>query len=219
MDIASQMLIFATVVDHGSISAAARSLGQTPSAVSKQISVLENHVKHRLLNRVRTGVIPTQEGQEFYDRCKAMADKCKEAHDLISQLDGNPRGNLKVASTVAFGKSQLIPALPKFLNQFPDVQVALDITDRNIDLQAEGYDAVVCFAEQAKDPDTISRRIMSSHRVLCAAPSYLARYGAPESFSDLSSHNCLRVSEGDGRNYWRNQNPSDTKYFEVQGRF
>ena len=79
MDISAQMLIFATVVEQGSISAAARSMGQTPSAVSKQISLLEDQVHCRLLDRTRTGVSPTQEGQDFYEKCKAMADKFKEA--------------------------------------------------------------------------------------------------------------------------------------------
>lgn len=105
MDISAQMLTFATVVERGSISAAARTIGQTPSAVSKQIGLLEDQVHYRLLNRTRTGVTPTQEGQEFYEKCKAMAEKFKEAEALILNLDGVPRGMLKIASSVAFGKS------------------------------------------------------------------------------------------------------------------
>ena len=153
MDISAQMLIFATVVEQGSISAAARSMGQTPSAVSKQIGLLEDQVHYRLLNRTRTGVSPTQEGQEFYEKCKAMADKFKEAEAMIHNLDGIPRGTLKIASTVAFGKSQLIPALPQFMEENPEVQVSLDLTDREIDLQSEGFDVAICFAEQRKNPD------------------------------------------------------------------
>lgn len=127
MDISAQMLIFATVVEQGSISAAARSMGQTPSAVSKQIGLLEDQVHYRLLNRTRTGVSPTQEGQDFYEKCRAMADKFKEAEALIQNMDGIPRGKLKIACTVAFGKSQLIPALPKFMEENPEVQVSLDL--------------------------------------------------------------------------------------------
>ena len=141
MDISAQMLTFATVVERGSISAAARTIGQTPSAVSKQIGLLEDQVHYRLLNRTRTGVTPTQEGQEFYEKCKAMAEKYKEAEALILNLDGTPRGMLKIASSVAFGKSQLIPVLPKFLEDHPEVQVSLELTDRVVDLQSEGFDA------------------------------------------------------------------------------
>jgi len=215
MDISAQMLIFATVVEQGSISAAARSMGQTPSAVSKQVGLLEDHVHYRLLNRTRTGVTPTQEGREFFQKCKAMAEKFKEAEALILNLDGTPRGMLKIASTVAFGKSQLIPALPAFMEKNPEVQVSLDLTDREINLQSEGFDAAICFDEQRKNPDIVVRRIMQSCRVLCAAPAYLERRGTPQSFADLTHHNCLRVTGSSSRNSWGD----DDGIFDVQGNF
>ncbi len=115
MDLSSQMLVFAKVVERGSISAASRSGNQTPSAVSKQIRHLEDHVGHRLLHRTKNGVSLTAEGHVFYDRCRAVAEKFREAEELISSFDGHPKGELRVASSVAFGKSQLIPLLPQFL--------------------------------------------------------------------------------------------------------
>ncbi len=219
MDISAQMLIFATVVEQGSISAAARSMGQTPSAVSKQIGLLEDHVHYRLLNRTRIGVTPTQEGQDLYEKCKAMADKFKEAEALILNLDGTPRGKLRIASTVAFGKSQLTPALPVFMEENPEVEVSLDLTDRDVDLQAEGFDAAVCFAEQRKHPDTMVRRIMQSRRVLCAAPVYIERNGAPKDFTEMAAHNCLRVSGNSGRNLWQSLEGNHEQCFEAQGNF
>ena len=215
MDKSAQMLIFATVVERGSISAAARSMGQTPSAVSKQIGLLEDHVRHRLLNRTRTGVLPTQEGEELYQKCQAMAEKFREAEALITNLDGTPRGKLRIASTVAFGKSQLIPALPDFMAQNPDVQISLELTDREIDLQNEGFDVAICFAEQRTDPDIVARRIMQSRRVLCAAPDYLARRGTPQSFADLADHNCLRIAGSSSRNSWHDGDNS----FDALGTF
>ena len=219
MDISAQMLIFATVVEHGSLSAAARAMGQTPSAVSKQISLLEDQVHYRLLNRTRTGVSPTTEGQEFYDKCKAMAEKFKEAEALILNMDGVPRGKLKVASSVAFGTTQLIPVLPKFMKESPEIEVSVELTDRDIDLQAEGFDAVICFAEQRKDPDIVSRRIMQSNRVLCASRAYLDRKGTPKDFSELASHNCLRIAGNSKRNTWRNTEKGDHLSFEAHGNF
>lgn len=219
MDISAQMLIFATVVEQGSISAAARSMGQTPSAVSKQIGLLEDHVNYRLLNRTRTGISPTQEGQEFYEKCKAMAEKFKEAEALILNFDGTPRGQLKVACTVAFGKSQLIPALPKFMEEFPEVRVSLNLTDREVDLQSEGFDAAVCFAEQRTHPDTVMRRVMKSRRVLCASPAYLERKGTPTDFAALAKHNCLRFAGNSQRNWWKNDDPAAKHSFEAQGNF
>jgi len=219
MDISAQMLIFVTVVEQGSISAAARSMGQTPSAVSKQVGLLEDQVHYRLLNRTRTGVSPTQEGQEFYEKCKAMAEKFEEAEAMIHNLDGVPRGELKIASTVAFGKSQLIPALPQFMEENPEVQISLDLTDREIDLRSEGFDATICFAEQPKNPDIVVRRIMQSRRVLCAAPEYLARSGVPADFVTLAKHNCLRVAGKSQRNAWGSTEPMTGDRFEAQGSF
>ncbi|MBV1927178.1 MAG: LysR family transcriptional regulator [Rhodobacteraceae bacterium] len=219
MDISAQMLIFVTVVEQGSISAAARSMGQTPSAVSKQIGLLEDQVHYRLLNRTRTGVSPTQEGQEFYEKCKAMAEKFADAEAMIHNLDGIPRGELKIASTVAFGKSQLIPALPQFMEENPEVQVSLDLTDREIDLRSEGFDATICFAEQPKNPDIVVRRIMQSRRVLCAAPQYLERSGIPNDFAALAKHNCLRVAGNSQRNAWSSLEPITGDRFEAQGNF
>lgn len=219
MDISAQMLIFATVVEQGSISAAARSMGQTPSAVSKQIALLEDQVHYRLLNRTRTGVSPTQEGQDFYEKCKAMAEKFKEAEAMIHSLDGIARGKLKVASTVAFGKSQLIPALPQFMEENPEVQVSLDLKDRAVDLQGEGFDVAICFAEQRKNPDVVVRRIMKSRRVLCAAPSYLERCGMPSDLTELAQHNCLRVAGNSRRNSWKSVEPVNEHAFEAKGNF
>lgn len=219
MDISAQMLIFANVVEQGSISAAARSMGQTPSAVSKQIGLLEDHVHYRLLNRSRTGVSTTPEGKDLYDKCRAMADKFKEAEALITSFDGVPRGRLRIACTVAFGKSQLIPALPDFMVEYPEVQVSLDLTDREIDLQSEGFDAAICFAEQRKNPDIVARRIVNSRRVLCAAPSYLERNGLPSNFIELAKHNCLRVAGNRNRNSWGMGGPADGVDFEARGNF
>jgi len=219
MDISAQMLIFATVVEQGSISAAARSMGQTPSAVSKQIGLLEDQAHYRLLNRTRTGVLPTQEGQELYEKCKAMADKFKEAEAMIQSFDGIPRGVLRVASTVAFGKSQLIPALPEFMEEHPEVQVSLDLTDREIDLRSHGFDAAVCFAEQRKNPDMVVRRIMQSRRVLCASPEYIERSGTPSNFTELAEHNCLRVAGRSQRNAWNSIEPKSGEEFEATGSF
>ena len=219
MDISAQMLIFATVVEEGSISAGARSVGQTPSAVSKQIGLLEDQAHYRLLNRSRTGVSPTQEGRDFYEKCKAMADKFKEAEALIRNFDGTPRGTLKVACTVAFGKSQLIPALPRFMAENPAIEVSLNLTDRDVDLQAEGFDAAICFDAQAKNPDAVVRRIVQSHRVLCASPAYLDKYGVPTDFAALAKHNCLRIAGKSTRNNWNEGENGSEPAIEAQGTF
>lgn len=203
MDMSSQMLIFAKVVEHGSISAAARAMGQTPSAVSKQIGFLEDRVRNRLLNRTKDGVSPTSEGREFYEKCAALAEKFNDAEAHMLSLDGTPRGKLRIASSVAFGKYQLVPLIPKFLAKYPEVQISLEATDRQVDLAVEGFDAAICIAEQRQDPDVVAKKIRTCRRLLCASPEYLRRNGTPSNFEDLSNHNCLGITGGVERNHWR----------------
>lgn len=202
MDVSAQMLIFAKVVDHGSISAAARAMGQTPSAVSKQIGLLEDQVHNRLLNRSQHGVSPTSEGKEFYEKCAALAEKFSEAQAHIQSLDGTPRGRLRIATSVAFGTYQLIPRMPKFLAQHTEVKVSLETTDRDVDLATEGFDVAICIAEQHRKPDVMSRKITTSRRILCASPDYINRFGMPATVADLEQHNCLGISGSDARNNW-----------------
>lgn len=202
MDVSSQMLVLVKVVESGSISAASRSSGQTPSAVSKQIGHLEDHVGHRLLHRTKTGVSLTEEGREYYRRCRAVADMVNEAEAHISSFKGQPKGLLHVACSVAFGKYQLIDALSDFLKRYPEITVSLELTDRQVDLEDEGYDVAINFAEQLTNPSNIARKIMKNERVLCASPDFLERNGTPAEFSDLAKFNCLRTSNFVGRNAW-----------------
>lgn len=202
MDVSSQMLAFVRVVEMGSISAASRTSGQTPSAVSKQIGHLEDHVGHRLLRRTRAGVSLTDEGKRYYEKCRAVAEKFYEAEDYISSFSDAPSGPLRVASSVAFGKSQLMHVLPEFLEKYPDIKFSLELTDRTIDIEEESFDAAISFAEQLTNPNVIVRRIMRNERILCAAPKFIARHGKPAAFSDLTRFNCLRTSNARGRNAW-----------------
>lgn len=219
METSSQMLVFVKVVDNGSISAAARAAGQTPSAVSKQIGDLEDRMGHRLLHRTRTGISPTAEGRDFYARCKAVAEKVEEAEAHMQRLDGRPRGRLRVTSSVAFGKAQLIPALPEFLAEHPEVTVSLEVTDRPVDLEAEDIDAAIRFSEQLDDPGVVVRKIMENERILCASPAYLAEAGVPASFDDLVRFNCLRTMKPGGSAPWRSVQDGREHTVDVSGNF
>lgn len=219
METSSQMLVFVKVVENGSISAAARAAGQTPSAVSKQIGDLEDRMGHRLLHRTRTGVSPTAEGRDFYKRCKEVADKVEAAEAHMQRLDGRPRGRLRVTSSVAFGKAQLIPVLPEFLAQNPEVTVSLEVTDRPVDLEAEDIDAAIRFSEQLGDPGVIVRKIMENERILCASPDYLARHGTPDSFSDLVRFNCLRTMREGESQPWRSFQDGRAHEIAASGNF
>lgn len=219
MDIASQMILFADVVEHGSLSATARDLGQTPSAVSKQISALEDRLGVRLLNRSTRQLSVTPEGHCFYQRCASISSQVREARELVEAMGGQPQGTLRIASTVAFAKAQLLPLLPEFLEAYPDLTVNLELTDRSIDLINSDYDVAIRFSAQIESSSVIARKLTAYKRVVCASPEYVAHNGVPASLEDFSNHNCLRVSTVNNWNDWEFLMDGKDVVLTAQGNF
>lgn len=219
MEIATHMVLFANVVDHGSFSATARSLGLTPSAVSKQIGHLEDRLGVRLLNRSTRHISLTEEGQVFYKRCADIAAGVSEAEAMAISLGKRPQGTLRVAATVAFGKSQLLPILPAFLKDHPDLGFKLDLTDQHVDMNESGYDLAIRFTEQIDDASLIACKLARNLRVICASPAYVEEFGMPETLDDLSRHNCLRISTVNHWNDWHFGTGTEEKIFHAAGNF
>lgn len=203
MELSSQMVLFARVVDEGSLSAAARTLNQSPSAVSKQVSHLEDRVGVRLLNRSSSGISLTDEGQRFYERCSEIARGVSEAEEMIISLGEYPQGRLHILSTVAFGKSQLMPVLPRFLDRYPDVHITVDLTDTKRDFADDRIDLGIQFTEQIEDQSLVARKLAHNRRVVCASPEYLARRGTPQAIAEMEGHNYLRLSTVERWNDWQ----------------
>lgn len=219
MDLAPQMLLFAKVVEEGGFSAAARREGLTPSAISKQISQLEDRLGVRLLNRSTRGMSLTEEGNTFYKRCVVIAEKIEEAESEIASLSDHPQGTLRLSSTVAFGKTQLLPILPKFLDDNPDIRVALELTDRPVDLVEGQIDVAIRFTEQIDDESLVARKLAKNQRVCCASPDYVRRFGMPVTPEDLLRHNCLTLTTVSRWNDWQFPNGAGLKSLRVKGNF
>lgn len=203
MDLPSQMILFARVVETGSFSAAARTLKQTPSAVSRQIRQLEDRIGLRLLTRTQHGIALTEEGRAFHERCSLVAADVAETEALLSGMGNRPQGTLRIVATVAFGKAQLMPILPRFLDAYPELRVALRLTDGPVSFGTDDVDIAIRFTEQVDDPDLIVRKLAPNRRVLCAAPSYVERHGTPRTPEELVEHNCLRLSSVASWNEWQ----------------
>lgn len=219
MEIAPQMLIFAKVVEEGGFSAAARRDGLTPSAISKQIGMLEDRLGVRLLNRSTRKMSLTEEGRVFYDRCVDVANRIAEAENAIVSLGDHPQGTLRVASTVAFGKTQLLPLLRSFLEQNPDLKVSLELTDRHLDLVEEQIDVAIRFSEQVDDENVVARKLATNQRICCAAPDYVEKHGMPMTPDDLMHHNCLTLTSVTRWNDWRFGESGAKSSFQVKGNF
>lgn len=196
MDATSDLRVFVRVMERGSFSAAASDLGLTPSAVSKLISRLEDRLGARLLARSTRRLALTPEGETFLSRARRIVADIDEAEAEVMSVRGAPRGRLHVNSGTAFGLHQLAPAFADFLARYPEIDLELSITDRLVDLIEEQADIAVRTGPLPQQAAFVQRKIADLQRVVCAAPSYLARRGTPAVPADLKNHDCIVVAGG-----------------------
>lgn len=182
--------IFVNVVDSGSFSAAANTLGLSKSHVSRQISQLENRLGVQLMKRTTRRLSLTETGQAYYERCKNVLTQLEEAEKAVLDQQERPRGTLRMTVAGAFGERYIAPAAAAFMKLHPHIQIHLDFTSRQVDLVDEGYDLAI-RAGVLKDSSLIARRIAARQLIICGSRDYLDRYGHPESIHSLKKHNCL----------------------------
>ena len=190
MDSITDMALFARVVTAGGLSAAARELGLSPAVVSKRLARLEDRLGARLLHRTTRHISLTDEGTGFFERAQRILAEVEEAEAAVSHADVEQRGTLRVTVPASFGRLHVAPALPEFLARYPRLRLVVTFTDGVVDIVEGGYDLAVRVAE-LKDSSLIARRLAPNRRVICAAPAYLERHGAPATPDDLARHNCL----------------------------
>ena len=207
MDRAAEMHMFVRAVDRGSFSSAARDLDLTPSAVSKQIRRLEDRLGVRLFNRTTRRVSLTEVGRAYYERCARIINEIDETEEAATSLNENPRGTLRVAATVAFGRVEVLPRIQDFLERYPELNIEFELTDRQVDLIEEGIDVAIQWREQMDDPSLIARRLCVNRRIICASPHYIEQHGAPATPEELLSHNCLTLYEVSQFNDWAFEDP------------
>lgn len=219
MDISNLMVLFVRAVEQGSFSAVARELEISPSAVSRQIGALEDHLGVRLLYRSSRRVTLTEEGRAFHERCLRIVAQIDDAEAEMENLSREVRGTLRVTATVAFAKARLLPLFPEFQKRYPQLSLHVELTDRNVDLAEEAVDVAIRFTEQIADDSVVARRLMPNRRVIVASPSYVALNGAPTTPEDLMQHNCLRVYEVSRFNDWEFDDEAGPRVLEVKGNF
>jgi len=209
------MILFARVVDAGSFAAAAKSLGQTRAAVSKQIAALEERIGAQLLNRTTRSMHLTEIGAEFYARCARIAEEVEEAERAVASLQGAPRGLLRIAAPLTFGRRYLAPLVAPFLERHPEISIDLVLDDEPAEVAREGFDLAIRIAARA-DSSLTAHRLADSAHVVCGTPEYFAREGVPDSPDDLRHHRCLLYSSLPTPRLWRFR---DGKSVRVSGPF
>nr|WP_057923901.1 LysR family transcriptional regulator [Burkholderia ambifaria] len=218
MDTLLSMRMFTRIVETGSLTRAADTSGLTTPRVSALLRTLEQHLGCRLLNRTTRRLSLTEDGQAYYERCVAVLREIDEMEASMSHSRNAPRGRLKVNLPSAMAKRIVVPALPAFLVAHPDITVELGVTDRQIDLVGEGVDCVVRVGA-LDDSGMIAKRIGSLTTCTCASPSYLERFGVPETIDDLTQHIAVsHVSADTGRpRSWDFVVDGDTHIVQMRG--
>jgi len=218
MEYVAEMMTFAKVVETKSFSAAAHALQTSKSLVSKQVSNLESALGVRLLNRTTRRMSLTEIGAAYYEHCARIAQEIDAAAETVSQLQAEPRGVLRLTSTVIFASLHLAPAIQAFLKRYEKVEVELNATDRVVDIVEDGYDLAIRITDHPA-PTMVARMIAPVRWVTCASPAYLERYGAPQTPQDLLHHECL-VYHGlpATRHAWRYMIDGKEVAIDVNGR-
>ena len=193
-DTLAEMSVFSRVVTTGSLSAAARELGLSPAVVSRRLAALEARLGVRLINRTTRSLHLTDEGATYYDTCARLLSEIEEADAAVSAGRVEPRGPLKVALPASFGHQHVAPLVPRFSVRYPNVQLALSLSDRNVNVIEEGFDLAIRIADLA-DSSLAARKLAPNRRVVCASPDYLHRHGTPSTPQEFLGHNCLTTND------------------------
>lgn len=216
MDKFAAARIFVKVVEAHGFTAAANELGLSRSAVSKSVSQLERSLGAQLLNRSTRFVSPTETGAVYYDRCVTILADLDDADKAVLELQGEPRGSIRLNAPMSFGTLHLGSALADFMAIYPKVRIEATLNDRLIDPVQEGFDLTVRIAE-LEDSSLIAKKLAPAKRVLCAAPAYLQNHPEPALPSDLKHHDCLHYGYLPTGNTWRLKGPDGGQKVSING--
>ena len=221
MSYVNNIKMFVRVYELGSMSAAARDQRTSPAVASARISELEKHLGVRLFNRTTRTLQPTENGRLFYDGARRILEAIDEAEAAVMDVAQNPRGTVFVAAPLGIGRRLIAPAVPAFKDAWPLIDLRLRLSDRIIDLAAEGLDMAFHLGI-LEDSALKVRHIADCERVLCAAPAYVARRGMPADGAALVAdrHDCLNLRFPGAREFqWTLATPEGPRRFDIAGPF
>lgn len=184
------MQVFVRIVESGSLTAAADALDLSVPSVVRSLAALEHAVGVRLLNRTTRRSSLSDEGREYYERCRRVLHEVEAADAALSARRVKPKGRLRLTAPVMYGRLCLAPVLMQFAAKYPDVELELLLLDRVVDLVEEGMDAAIRIS-RLPESSLVAVRVGETRRVICAAPAYLRRAGMPQTPADLASHRCI----------------------------
>ena len=193
MDRLKQIESFVSVASKGSLTAAAQLEGVAPAVMGRRIDALEARLGVKLLLRTTRRISLTHEGSAFLEDCQRLLTEFNSAEASVSAGGVKASGHLRITAPAGFGRRHVAPLLPEFLAGHPDVSVSLNLSDRVVDIGAEGFDCAVRVGD-LPDSSLISVRLADNRRLCVATPAYLKRAGIPQHPSELARHACLTLS-------------------------
>lgn len=210
MDRLTEMEAFATVVDQGGFTDAAKKMGISKSAVSKHVSSLEARLGARLLNRTTRRVSPTEIGLAYYDRARRVLNDAGEADSLVTSMQSAPSGLLRISVATDFGVNHISPILGDFLREFPDITVNMVLNNRFVEMISEGFDLAIRMGE-LEDSTLRARKLTETTKRMIGSPSYFQKFGRPQKIDDLNNHKLLHYTSQSNGAVWKLTAPSGEK--------
>jgi DNA-binding transcriptional LysR family regulator len=195
------MQVFVRIVESGSLTAAADALGVSVPSVVRSLAALERAVGVRLLNRTTRRSSLSDEGREYYERCRRVLSEVEAADAALSARQVEPKGRLRLTAPVMYGRLRVAPIVTEFVAKYPGVEVELLLLDRVVDLVEEGIDAAIRISS-LPESSLVALRIGETRRVLCAAPAYLRKAGVPKTPAELAGHRCILFTGLTSSNEW-----------------
>lgn len=190
MDRLKCMDIFVQVADIGNFSKVARETGLSTSVVSKYVATLEEQLGVRLLNRTTRSLSLTEIGTDYLGRCRQILDHVKDADQVATNQQIEPRGTLRLSAPMSFGILHLGSLIAQFIQAHPGIEIDLELNDRHVDIVNEGFDVVLRIGV-LKDSTLIACKLAFIHRICCGSPDYFRKYGTPTHPKELASHKGL----------------------------
>ncbi len=201
MDKLRAMAVFVNVVEAGSLTRAADALGMSAPAVVRSLAALERSVGVRLLHRTTRRSSLSDEGREYFERCKRVLAEVADADAALSARRADPKGRLRLTAPVTYGRMHVAPAVADFAATHPGIEVDLLLLDRVVDLVEEGIDAAVRIG-RLPESTLVALPLGETRRVVCASPAYIKRAGLPETPQDLAQHRIIQFTGLSSTDEW-----------------
>lgn len=204
---------FVAVAETNGFTSAADKLSTSVAQVSRRVAALEERLAIRLFNRTTRKITLTEAGQLYFQQCLPLIEGLEHAELAVTQMQSNPKGMLKITAPVTYGEQYIAPLLNQFLENYPQVNIELVLTNQQLDLIDQGIDVAIRLG-QLQDSRLIAKRLASRQLYICASPKYISSFGEPHSLSELKNHQCLVGSIG----HWRFNDMGVEKSMKVSGR-